>query len=173
MNCVESFKSNLKILHIQTGQRFRAYHRAGKFICGNSNKYSHLDVKQNKANHRKIDTIRRCQYHIQEYTKKELTNKDDVLNAFAGAARFYAKTTAKIVSLAGIPIPSPIAMSGDIRRVHLDHLSYALAWTHHIHKFTEPELKNPKNLSELTCVQLPWTPYDNPMPRRRRRFPSW
>jgi len=171
MNCVESFKSNLKILHIETGQRFRAYHRAGKFICGNSNKYSHLDVKRNKANHRKIDTIRRCQYYIQEYTKRELTSKDDVLNAFAGIARFYAITTAKIISLAGIPIPFPIAMSGDIRRVHLDHLSYALAWTHHIHRFTEPKLKNPKNLS--VCRQLPWTPYDNPMPQRRMGFPSW
>ena len=127
MNCVESFKSNLKILHIQTGQRFRAYHRAGKFICGNSNKYSHLDVRRNEANHRKIDTIRRCQYYIQEYTKRELTNKDDVLNAFAGIARFYAITTAKIASLAGIPIPFPIAISGNVRRVHLDHLSYALA----------------------------------------------
>jgi hypothetical protein len=171
MNCVESFKSDLKILHIQTGQRLRAYHRAGKFICGNSNKYSHLDVKRNKANHRKIDTIRRCQYQIQEYTKRELTNKGDVLNAFAGIARFYAITTAKIVSLAGIPIPSPIAMSGDVRRVHLDHLSYALAWTHHIHRFTEPKLKNLKNLSVRS--QLPWTPYDNPMPQRRIGFPSW
>ena len=173
MNCVETFKSNLKILHIQSGQRVRAYHRAGKFVCGNSNKYSHLNVKQNKANHRKIDTIRRCQYHIQEYTKKQLTNKDDVLDAFAGIARFYAKTTAKIVSLAGIPIPFPITMSGDIRRVHLDHLSYALAWTHHIHKFSEAKLKNPKNQSELTRTQLPWTPYNNPRPQRRRGFPSW
>lgn len=171
VNCVESFKSNLKILHIQTGQRFRAYHRAGKFICGNSNKYSHLDVRRNEANHRKIDNIRRCQYYIQEYTKRELTNKDDVLNAFAGIARFYAITTAKIASLAGIPIPFPIAMSGNVRRVHLDHLSYALAWTHQIHRFTGPKLKNPKNLSVRR--QLPWTPYDNPMPQRRIGFPSW
>ena len=173
MNCVETFKSNMKLLHTQSGQRVRAFHRAGKFVCGNSNKYSHLDVKQNKANHRKIDTIRRCQYHIQEYTKKELTNKDDVLNAFAGAARFYAKTTAKIVSLAGIPIPFPIATLGDILPMHLDHLSYALAWTHHIHQFSEPKLKNPKNQSELTRAQLPWSPYDNPKPQRRKGFPTW
>ena len=173
MNCVEVFKSNLKFLHIQSGQRVRAYHRAGKFVCGNSNKYSHLDVKGNKANHRKIDTIRRCQYHIQEYTKRELTSKDDVLNAFSGIARFYAKTTAKIASLAGIPIPFPIAMSGDVSRIHLDHLSYALAWSHHIHRFSEQKLKNPKNQSELTGAQLPWTPHDNPEPQRRVGFPSW
>ena len=173
MNCVESFKSNLKILHIQTGQHFRAYHRAGKFICGNSNKYSHLDVRRNEANHRKIDTIRRYQYYIQEYTKRELTNKDDVLNAFAGIARFYAITTAKIASLAGIPIPFPIATLGDILPMHLDHLSYALAWTHRIHQFSEPKLKNPKDQSELTCAQLPWSPYNNPKPQRRKGFPTW
>ncbi|KAH8800154.1 heterokaryon incompatibility protein-domain-containing protein [Xylogone sp. PMI_703] len=173
MNCVETFKSNLKILYIETGQRVRAYHRAGKFVCGNSNRFSHLNGKQNKANHRKIDTIRRCQYHIQEYTKRELTNKDDVLNAFAGIARFYARTTAKIVSLAGIPIPFPIAMLGDIRPAHLDHLSYALAWTHYIHKFSEPGLNNPKNWPGHMRAQLPWTPYDNPKPQRRSGFPSW
>ncbi|KAH7418910.1 hypothetical protein BKA64DRAFT_701398 [Cadophora sp. MPI-SDFR-AT-0126] len=66
-----------------------------------------------------------------EYTKRELTNKDDILNAFAGIARFYTQTTAKIASLAGLPIPSPIATSGDVERAHLDHLSYALSWIHH------------------------------------------
>jgi hypothetical protein len=147
MNCAESFKSDLKILHIQSGQRFRSYHRAGKFVCGNSNQYSHLDVKRNPANHRKVDTIRRCQYQIQQYTKTELTNKDDVLNAFAGIARFYAKSTAKIASLAGIPIPFPIAKLSDIKREGLDHLSYALAWTHCIH--------------------------NSPKPQRRKGFPSW
>ena len=173
MNCVETFKSNLKILHIESGQRFRAYHRAGQFVCGNSNKFSHLNVRKNNANHRKIDTIRRCQYHIQEYTKRELTNKDDILNAFSGIASFYAKTTAKIVSLAGIPVPFPIALSVDTARAHLDHLSYALAWTHRIHKFSEPGLKNPKRRSAITRAQTPWSPSDNPEPRRRVGFPSW
>jgi Heterokaryon incompatibility protein (HET) len=147
MNCAETFKSNLKILHIQSGQRFRSYHCAGKFVCGNPNQYSHLDVKRNPANHRKVDTIRRCQYQIRQYTKTELTNKNDVLNAFAGIARFYAKSTAKIASLAGIPIPFPIAKLSDIEREGLDHLSYALAWTHCIH--------------------------NNPKPQRRKGFPSW
>jgi hypothetical protein len=66
-------------------------------------------VRHNKANHRKIDMICRCQYQIAQYTRRELTNKDDVLNAFAAIARFYAKTAAVIASLAGIPIPFPIA----------------------------------------------------------------
>ena len=172
MNCVETFKSNLKILHIQSGQRFRAYHRAGKFVCGNSNKYSHLNIKGNTANHRKIDTIRRCQYHIQEYTKRELTNKDDILNAFAGIARFYARSNAKIISLAGLPIPLPIA-SREVEREHLDHLSYALAWTHRVHRFSEPKTRNPYHYSDATLLKSSWSPGDNPEPRRRLGFPSW
>jgi hypothetical protein len=163
----------MKHLHIQSGQRVRAYHRAGVFVSGNSNKFSHLDIKQNKANHRKVDTLQRCQYHIQEYTKRELTNKDDILDAFAGAAYFYAKTTAKIASLAGIPIPFPFVESGDVKGVHLDHLSYALAWMHHIHKFSEAKLKNPQNLPGSLLAQLPWTPSKNPHPQRRFDFPSW
>ncbi|KAH8588080.1 hypothetical protein B0O99DRAFT_601098 [Bisporella sp. PMI_857] len=64
-------------------------------------------------------------------------------------------------------------MSGDARRVHLDHFSHALAWTHRIHKFSEPKLKNPKYQSGLTCTPLPWTLYDNPKPQRRIGFPFW
>jgi hypothetical protein len=171
MNCVETFKSNLKILHIETGQRFRAFHRSGKFVCGNSNKFSHLNVKSNKANHRKIDTIRRCQYHIQEYTKRELTSKGDILNAFAGIARFYAKTNAKIVSLAGLPIPFPIAMLFDGE--HLNHLSYALAWAHDMPEPVAPNSTHPKIQTELTRAQLIQDPRDDPKPQRRHGFPSW
>jgi hypothetical protein len=154
MNLLEAFKTDAEKLHIQSQQRVMAFHRAGKYVCGNSNKFSHLNVKHNGANHRKIDNLRRCQTHIQEYTKRELTNKDDVLNAFAGIARFYTQTTAKIASLAGLPIPSPIATSGDVERAHLDHLSYALSWIHHVHAFSISTLRNPK-------------------PQRRVGFPSW
>jgi hypothetical protein len=154
MNVSEAFKTDVKKLHIQSQQRVRAFHRAGKYVCGNSNKFSHLNVKENGANHRKIDSLRRCQYHIQEYTKRELTNKDDVLNAFAGIVRFYTRTTAKIASLAGLPIPFPFTTYGDVERAHLDHLSYALAWTHRVHAFSISTLKNPK-------------------PQRRIGFPSW
>lgn len=173
MNCAESLKSNLQILHIRSGQRFRAYHRAGKFVCGNSNQYSHLNVSRSKENHRKVDIIRRCQYQIQQYSKRELTNKDDVLNAFAGIARFYARTTAKIVSLAGIPIPFPIANLLDNEREQLDHLSYALAWTHRIRSLGEPNRKDPSNQSGPARERLPWTPHGNPKPQRRKGFPSW
>ncbi|KAG4429511.1 hypothetical protein IFR05_015005 [Cadophora sp. M221] len=154
MNLLEAFKTDAEKLHIQSQQRVMAFHRAGKYVCGNSNKFSHLNVKHNGANHRKIDNLRRCQTHIQEYTKRELTNKDDVLNAFAGIARFYTQTTAKIASLAGLPIPSPIATSGDVERAHLDHLSYALSWIHHVHAFSISTLRNHK-------------------PQRRVGFPSW
>ena len=173
MNCVESFKCNLKVLHTQNGQRFRAYHRAGKFVCGNSNQYSHLIVSRSKQNHRKVDTIRRFQYQIQQFSKTELTNKDDVLNAFAGIARFYAKTAAKIVSLAGIMIPFPIANLRDSEPERLDHLSYALAWTHHIRSLGESNCEDPSNRSGSARERLPWTPLDNPKPQRRKGFPSW
>ncbi|KAK0726364.1 heterokaryon incompatibility protein-domain-containing protein [Apiosordaria backusii] len=179
MNCAESFKSNLGIIHTNNGQRFRAYHRAGQFVCGNSNQYSHLDVRRNKANHRKVDMIRRCQHQISQYTKRELTNKDDVLHAFAAIARFYAKTTAMIASLAGIPIPFPIAnLPTSNKQEGLDHLSYALAWSHQVDNFddkfprqfceTQPEASEPDRLQ-----QLPWTPDRNPKPQRRPGFPSW
>jgi heterokaryon incompatibility protein (HET) len=173
MNCLENFKSNLKLLHVNSGRRFRAYHRAGKFVCGNSNQYSHINVRRNKANHRKIDTIRRYQYQIREYSNRELTNKDDILYAFAGIARFYAKTTAKIVSLAGIPIPFPIANLSDTGEERLNHLSYALAWTHRVSNLNGLNRKNPNNRLELARKHLPWTPYDNPKPHRRKGFPSW
>jgi Heterokaryon incompatibility protein (HET) len=173
MNCAESFKSNLGILHIRSGQRFRAYHRAGKFVCGNSNQYSHLNVSRSKENHRKVDTIRRCQYQIQQYSTRELTNKDDVLNAFAGIARFYARTTAKIVSLAGIPIPFPIANLRDTERERLDHLTYALAWTHRILSLGGPNGKDPSNQSGPTRERVPWTLHGNPEPQPREGFPSW
>jgi hypothetical protein len=108
MNEADSFKSNLDIIHIRNGHRFRAHHRAGRFVCGNSTPYSHLDVQLN-ANHRKMDMVRRCQHQITQYTRRELTNKDDVLNAFAAIARCYARKEAMIASLVGIPIPFPIA----------------------------------------------------------------
>ena len=173
MNCVESFKCNLKVLHTQNGQRFRAYHRAGKFVCGNSNQYSHLNVSRSKENHRKVDTIRRFQHQIQQFSKRELTNEDDVLNAFAGIARFYAKTTAKIVSLAGIMIPFPIANLRDSEPERLDHLSYALAWTHRIRSLGESSCEDPSNRSGSARKRLPWTLLDNPKPQRREGFPSW
>ncbi len=173
MNCVESFKSNLKILHIQNGQRYRAGHRTGKFVCGNSNPYSHLNVRQTAANHRKIDTIRRCQYQICQYTKRELTKKDDILNAFAGIASFYATTNARIASLAGIPIPFPIAkLRNSIAQEGLDHLSYALAWTHHVHTLGESKLDNVGNEPGFASEQLPGNIHDL-KPKRREGFPSW
>ncbi|KAK4170926.1 HET-domain-containing protein [Triangularia setosa] len=177
MNCAESFKSNLDIIHTKNGQRFRAYHRAGRFVCGNSNQYSHLDVRRNKANHRKVDIIRRCQHQIRQYTKRELTNKDDVLHAFAAIARFYAKTTAMIATLAGIPIPFPIAnLPTSNKQEGLDHLSYALAWSHQVDNFDD---RFPRQFIETrdskpdSLQQLPWTPDHNPKPQRRRGFPSW
>lgn len=173
MNFWESFKSNFRILHIRSGQRFRAYLRAGGFVRGNSNQYSHLNVSQSKENHRKVDTIRRCQDRIQQYSKRELTNKDDVLNAFAGIACFYARTTAKIVSLAGIPIPFPIARLRDTKRERLDHLSYALAWTHRIRSLGALAQTDPSYPSGPARKRLSWTPYDNPKPQRRKGFPSW
>lgn len=152
MNCAESFSSNLKHLHIQSGQRFRAFHRAGKFVCGNSNQFSHFEVKRSAANHRKVDIIRRCQYQTRQFTKRELTNKDDILNAYAGIAHFYAKTGAQIYSLAGIIIPFPIAQLQNIGQEYLDHLSYALAWTH-------------RSRNGIT--------HDVPKPEFRKGFPSW
>lgn len=173
MNCVESFKSNLQLLHIRNGQRFRAYHRAGKFVCGNSNQYSHLNVSRSKQNHRKVDIIRRFQHQIRQFSKRELTDKDDVLNAFAGIARFYARTAAKIVSLAGIMIPFPIANLRDSEPERLDHLSYALAWIHRIQSLGESNCEDPSNRSGSARERSPWTLLDNPKPQRREGFPSW
>ena len=173
MNCAESFKSNLAILHIDTGERFRALHRAGQFVCGNSNPYSHLKVSRSKQNHRKIDTIRRCQYQIQQYTQRQLTNKDDVLNAFAGIARFYARTTARIISLAGIPVPFPIANLPENEREHLDHLSYALAWSHRERTLGTLDYPGFSRPTRPLAPREPWHPHDNPSPQRRAGFPSW
>ncbi|KAK4203857.1 HET-domain-containing protein [Triangularia verruculosa] len=177
MNCTESFKSNLDIIHTKNGQRFRAYHRAGRFVCGNSNQYSHLDVRRNKANHRKVDIIRRCQHQIRQYTKRELTNKDDVLHAFAAIARFYAKTTAMIACLAGIPIPFPIAnLPTGSKQEGLDHLSYALAWSHTVDNFDDSlprQFLKTRASDPDQGQQLPWTPNHNPKPQLRQGFPSW
>jgi hypothetical protein len=175
MNMVESFSSDPRILHVLNGQRLRAYHRAGKYVCGNSNPYSHLNVGQNQANHRKVDTIRRCQYQIRQYTKRELTNQSDILNAFAGVARFYAKTSAKIASVAGIPIPYPIAKLPNIEREGLDHLIYALAWTHRVNNHTGG-FKPAKPIYQTRYRarrQEGWSPFGNPGPQRREGFPSW
>jgi hypothetical protein len=173
MNYTESFKSNLNRLHTRNGQRFRAYHRAGQLVCGNSNQYYHLNVWRNVANHRKIDLIRMCQYQIRQYTKTELAEKTDVMEACAGIASYYAGTTAKIVSLAGIQIPFPIAKLSDGVREQIDHLSYALASTNHIHKFSDPNPESSTGQSNLGWEDMPWTPYDNPRPQRRVGFPSW
>ncbi|KAH8658215.1 heterokaryon incompatibility protein-domain-containing protein [Xylariales sp. PMI_506] len=173
MNAVESFRSNLKILHTLNGQRFRAYHRAGKFVCGNSNRYSHLNVRQNQANHRKVDIIRRCQYQIRQYTKRELTDRNDILNAFAGIADFYARTTARIISLAGLPVPFPIAFLPNVEREGRDHLVYALAWTHRVNNFTGLKPIRTASQKRRDRPADPWTPYDNPDPQRRPGFPSW
>lgn len=179
MNEAESFKSNLDVIHTQNGQRFRAYHRAGQFVCGNSTPFSHLDVRQNKANHRKIDMLHRCQHQTAQYTRRELTNKNDVLNAFAAIARFYAKTTAMIASLAGIPIPFPIAnLPSSNRQEGLDHLSYALAWSHKANNFDGqfPRRYQPTSspsTGNSRLKQLLWNPNTNPKAQHRRGFPSW
>ena len=151
------------MIHTNNGQRFRAYHRAGQFVCGNSTPFSHLDVRRNQASHRKVDMLRRCQHQITQYTCRELTNKDDVLHAFAAIARFYAKTTAMIACMSGIPIPFPIAnLPGSSEQEALDHLTYGLSWSHEIDSFnshfprtyhttttTGPTNRRPK--------QHPWT----------------
>ncbi|KAI9148949.1 hypothetical protein HJFPF1_10993 [Paramyrothecium foliicola] len=173
MNATESLKSNLEILHTLDGQRLRAYHRAGRFVCGNSNTYSHLKVMASQANHRKIDILRRCQFQVRQYTKRELTYKDDVLNAFAGIARYYAKTTAKIASLAGLPVPFPLAKLPDMTQEGLDHLSYALAWTHGFGNFARDEWSSDRNRARSMHRSLRWHPVGNPRPQRREGFPSW
>ncbi|KAH8885005.1 HET-domain-containing protein [Thozetella sp. PMI_491] len=170
MNCVEIFKSNLKTLHIRSGKRFRAYLRAGRFVCGNSNEYSHLDVRKNMANHRKIDIIRRCLDQTQQYTKRELTNEDDILNAYTGIARFYARTSANIASLSGLAIPYPIARLWNMKQEQLDYLSYALAWAHHVNILDDP---NGNIRKSATRGEIPWNPRSNPRPQRRLKFPSW
>lgn len=152
MNCTEAFSSNLKHLHIQSGRRYKALHRAGNYICGNSNQFSHVCIKQNAANHRKVDIIRRCEYQTRQYTRRELTKKDDALNAYAGIAHFYANTTARIYCLAGLAVPFPIAKLYNRKPEYLDHLSYALAWTHHPWDVGRPE---------------------TPKPQPRKGFPSW
>lgn len=180
MNCAESFKSNLAILHVLNGERFRAYHRAGKFVCGNSNPYSHVQVSRSKANHRKIDIIRRCQYQIHQYSRRELTKSHDILEAFAGIARFYAKTSALIFSLAGIPVPSPIVELRQNERneqQRLNHLSYALAWIHDIQvvggSSLEYDYKRSRKQSWPACEWSPLTPHENVKPQPRHGFPSW
>jgi hypothetical protein len=175
MNCAETFASKLSVLHVNSGQRFRAYHRAGQFLCGNSNRFSHLSVRGNKANHRKVDIIRQCQMHIRRYSKRELTDKDDILNAFEGVARFYARTTAMIASLAGIAVPFPIARLPSIEPESLGNLSYALAWAHAISNFDAdfPRQFYRSDEQGVSRKQHLWTPYDNPKPQRRPGFPSW
>lgn len=129
MNCVEVFQSNPSTLHINTRRRFRAFHRAGKYLCGNSNKYSHVQTRDSEPNHRKIDTIRRCEFHVREYSARLLSEPGDALHAFSGVATFYKTTTAKIQSLTGLLIPAPIA-GVSVDREARDHLVYALAWYH-------------------------------------------
>ncbi|KAH7324289.1 heterokaryon incompatibility protein-domain-containing protein [Stachybotrys elegans] len=173
MNAMESFKSNLRTLHTRNGERLRAWHRAGRFVCGNSNSYSHVKVSGNRTCHRKIDIIRRCQLQIRQYTKRQLTDPKDELNAFSGIARFYARSTARIASLAGVPVPFPIAMLPHIEKEGIDHLAYALAWTHRVHTFCEPELACLYPKMQYRLRAMPWEPYENPLPQRRRGFPSW
>jgi hypothetical protein len=173
MNAMESFKSSLKTLHIRNGERLRAWHRAGRFVCGNSNSYSHVKVSGNRSCHRKIDIIRRCQLQVRQYTKRQLTDPRDILNAFSGPARFYARSSARIVSLAGVPVPFPIAMLPNIEKEGVDHLAYALAWTHRVHTFCEPELACLYPKIQYRLRAMPWEPYENPLPQRRRGFPSW
>lgn len=174
MNATECFKSDMSILHTLDKQRLRAYHRAGQFVCGNSTAFSHFDIRRSTGNHRKIDTLRRCQDQIATYTRRELTNKDDVLHASAAIARFYAKTPARIASLAGLAVPSPIAYRDrpgpERKQEGLDYLTYALAWSHEIHNFDK---LRPRNYSRVDGKQLPWKPELNSRPQRRQGFPSW
>ncbi|KAM7189459.1 HET domain containing protein [Rhypophila sp. PSN 637] len=176
MNTTECLKSDLGVLHTNNRQRLRAYHRAGQFICGNSSSYSHLDVRRNQANHRKVDILRRCQHQITQYTKRELTNKDDILHAFAAIARFYAKTSAMIASLSGLPVPFPIAnLPGAENRKQegLDHLTYALSWSHEINNFDTAFPRRFFVAQKNKKQQDPWRPHHNPKPQRRHGFPSW
>ncbi|KAJ1325214.1 HET domain-containing protein [Microdochium nivale] len=112
MNSTESFRSRMSTLHIHSRKRLRAFHRAGQFVCGNSNSFSHVNVRSVQKAHRKIDVVRRAQYQTQEYTRREMTDNADVLNAFAGVAEFYARSAAMIASLAGLALPAPIARVG-------------------------------------------------------------
>ncbi|KAM7186271.1 hypothetical protein V8F33_011867 [Rhypophila sp. PSN 637] len=176
MNTTECFKSDLGVLHTNDRQRLRVYHRAGQFVCGNSSPYSHLDIRRSKGNHRKIDTLRRCQHQIATYTRRELTKKNDVLHASAAFARFYAKTHARIASLAGLAVPSPIAnLPASRKQEGLDYLTYALAWSHEIDNFDNylPRRYSKPSSGDGKQCQLPWTPDRNPKPQRRPGFPSW
>ncbi|KAM7198222.1 HET domain containing protein [Naviculisporaceae sp. PSN 640] len=174
MNATECFKSDMTILHTLDKQRLRAYHRAGQFVCGNSTSFSHFDIRRSKGNHRKIDILRQSQRQIATYTRRELTNQNDILHASAAIARFYAKTPARIASLAGLAVPSPIAyrdLPGPGRKQEgLDYLTYALAWTHEVDNFNN---NYPRRYSKVNGKQLPWKPVLNPRPQRRQGFPSW
>ncbi|KAM7217646.1 Heterokaryon incompatibility protein (HET) domain containing protein [Rhypophila decipiens] len=176
MNTTESLKSDMDILHTLDRQRFRAYHRAGQFVCGNSSSYSHLPIGDSHRNHRKVDTLRRCQSQIAAYTRRELTKKEDVLHAQAAIARYYAKTPARIASLSGLAVPSPMAFRGIMGAAQnqeaLDYLTYALAWTHEIDNFNGLR-RFRRRYSEEDGKQLPWSPDLNPKPQRRLGFPSW
>jgi hypothetical protein len=74
--------------------------------------------------------------------------------------------------LAGLTIPFPIA-GLDLDQEALDHLSYALAWTHHFNDLISPKRSSFDVNLEHQRKSTRWNPYDNPKPQIRTGFPSW
>lgn len=180
MNTTESLRSRMRHLHTRNRQRLRAFHRAGRFVCGNSNSFSHYHVRGMQKCHRKIDVVRRCMWQVRQYTLREMTCADDVLHAFVGVAEYYAASAAMIACLAGLMVPSPMVRMGVGTRSGaqegLDLLSFALSWTHRLHTLTmDDEMTNPKALPARMLEGMPWSSRLNPSPQRRTGggFPSW
>ncbi|KAJ9604266.1 hypothetical protein H2200_011100 [Cladophialophora chaetospira] len=88
---------------------------------------------------------------VHAYTKRDLTFDSDSFNAFAGIARFMAKSDSPILQISGLAIPDPRALeisgkpAGELKRQFLS----SMLWIH-----------DPPN---HPCKPL----------RRRTSFPSW
>lgn len=145
MNCHESLKSNLDILHVKDNSRFLDILQVGIFGRTEKQKYGHFDESTLKS----ADNLVRYMGMVEQYTARTLTYDTDSLNAFTGIIRKFEtspKSLGQISQIWGVPFCD----NGLDNQKANDSFLDGLAWHH----------------KASVCE-------DGGRPRRRPGFPSW
>lgn len=124
MNCCESMKGNLNVLHTKNRYKSLRMLHSGVLAGREGSPYNAFDM-DNLSLKASLD---RYQQLIVNYSGRSLTFEKDYLNAFTGIARHLATSKFSIFHLSGLPFPSPIHLcdSQDNRT----YLSLSLLWVH-------------------------------------------
>ncbi|KAL9113088.1 MAG: hypothetical protein Q9227_002700 [Pyrenula ochraceoflavens] len=146
MNCCESLRGNLDVLHTKNKYKSLKMLHNGIFGGRDGRCFAPVDAENLSVDR----SLRRCMHLITNYSRRNLTFEEDSLNAFAGIARHLAKSKNPIFNIAGLPFPYPPKKQGSEPFHDRDYLAKSLLWVH-------------DNDDELGPI----------CPTRRPAFPSW